>query len=170
MSQDAKDVDMDAGGSAKGLLVLGLLGGLAIGGGGAYFFLQDRLAPEDPNAVEEEQPQENAEPLQAVRFERLTVPIYANSGGRRRFIGNFFLNIDVLVRGDANLIAVRRSEPQLQHAFISAISKTSLMREDMPQQLDMDKTSDLLKKTANDLLASNVVSDVSVIEALRIPN
>lgn len=170
MSQDGKDIDVDGGSSAKGLMVLGLLIGLGIGGGAAYFFLQDRLAPADPNAPAEEERVENREPLQAVRFERLTVPIYSVSGSRRRFIGNFFINIDVLVRGDSNLIAVRRSEPQLQHAFIAAISQNDLMREDSPQQLDLEKTAQLLKSRANSVLGSDVVAEVSVIEALRIAN
>jgi hypothetical protein len=75
-----------------------------------------------------------------------------------------------LVRGNDNLIAVRRSEPQLQHAFISAISNENLMREGSSQQLDMEKTAKLLKTKANEVLGSNAVADVSVIEAMRIPN
>lgn len=121
MSGDSSDVDVQGGGSAKGLLVLGLLGGLLIGGGVAYYLLKDQVAG-PAQEQETEKASEPTVPLQAVRFERLTVPIYQRSGNSRRYIGNFFINIDVLVAGDDNLIAVRRSEPQLQHAFISAIS------------------------------------------------
>lgn len=169
MSQNSKENEVEAGGSAKGLLVLGLLGGLLIGGGLAYYYLKDQIASGD-NETALEQEQENLQPLQAVRFERLTVPIYVRSGNSSRYIGNFFINIDVLVRGDDNLIAVRRSEPQLQHAFISAISSADLMREGSSQQLDMEKTAQLLKAKANEVLGSNAVADVSVIEAMRIPN
>lgn len=169
MSQDSSDIDVEGGSSARGLLVLGLLGGLLVGGGVAYYFMKDQIASPDSEA-EQEQSAESRIPLQAIRFERLTVPIYTQTGGSRRYIGNFFINIDVLVRGDENVIAVRRSEPQLQHAFISAISNANLMREDSPQQLDLDKTADLLKTRANSVLASDVVAEVSVVEALRIPN
>ncbi len=169
MSQNSNDLEVEAGGSARGLLVLGLLGGLAIGGGVAYYFLKDQVsAPDGEQGAEEAV--ENQEPLQAVRFERLTVPIYTGSGSSSRYIGNFFMNIDVLVRGEDNLIAVRRSEPQLQHAFISAISSSDLMQANSRQQLDMEKTARLLKKKANEVLGSDAVADVSVVEALRIPN
>lgn len=169
MSQNLKDTEVEAGGSAKGLLVLGLLGGLLIGGGVAYYFLKDQIASDTEEETSSTK-KENLAPLQAVRFERLTVPIYVRSGNSSRYIGNFFINIDVLVRGDDNLIAVRRSEPQLQHAFISAISNADLMRADSSQQLDMEKTARLLKLKANEVLGSNAVADVSVIEAMRIPN
>lgn len=169
MSENSKDIQEDAGGSAKGLLVLGLLGGLLIGGGLAYYFLKDQI-PSADGETSDEQEQEELEPLQAVRFERLTVPIYVRSGNSSRYIGNFFINIDVLVRGNDNLIAVRRSEPQLQHAFISAISNGDLMTEGTSQQLDLEKTSRLLKAKANEVLGSNTITDVSVVEAMRIPN
>jgi len=169
MSGNSKDNQIDAGGSGKGLLVLGLLGGLLVGGGLAYYFLKDQIqSGEETSPAEQEK--ENLEPLQAIRFERLTVPIYVRSGNSSRYIGNFFINIDVLVQGDDNLIAVRRSEPQLQHAFISAISSADLMQEGSSQQLDMEKTARLLKAKANEVLGSNAVADVSVIEAMRIPN
>ncbi len=169
MSENSIDIQDEAGGSAKGLLVLGLLGGLLIGGGLAYYFLKDQI-PSTDGDTPAEQKQEDLEPLQAVRFERLTVPIYVRSGSRSRYIGNFFINIDVLVRGDENLIAVRRSEPQLQHAFISAISNGDLMRDGSSQQLDLEKTSRLLKAKANEVLGSNAIADISIVEAMRIPN
>lgn len=169
MSQNSTDVEVEGGGSARGLLVLGLLGGLLIGGGVAYYFMKDQIASSEEDGSEQ-QNAEPSKPLQAIRFERLTVPIYAQSGGSKRYIGNFFINIDVLVEGDDNVIAVRRSEPQLQHAFISAISAADLMRPESPQQLDLDKTARLLKDRANSILTGNIVADVSVVEALRIPN
>lgn len=168
MASKQDDIDVQAGGSTRGLLIMGLLGGLVIGGGGAYFMFKDKLV--DGNETEHEAPKEDVRPLQAVKFERLTVPIYSNTTGSSRFVGNFFINIDVLVRGDDNLIAVRRSEPQLQHAFIAAINRSQLMKEDSPQQLDFEKTAKVLQKKANEVLAGNIVEQVTVIEAMRIPN
>lgn len=166
-----KDEIGTEGSSAKVLLVLGLLGGLAIGGGVSYFLFQDGSSNNtETEQSSSERKNEPKVPLQSVRFDRLTVPITSDVGGRSRFIGNFFINIDVRVRGNDNLIAVRRSEPQLKHAFISAISKNSLMREDAPQQLDMEKTAMVLKDKANSVLGDDVVADVNVIEAMRIPN
>lgn len=170
MSQEKTEIDVDgAGSSARGLMVLGLLGGLLIGGGVAYYLMKDQTVGGDGEEQEQSEPEPTV-PLQAIGFERLTVPIYRQIGNSRRYIGNFFINIEVLVEGDANVIAVRRSEPQLQHAFISAISSADLMREDAPQQLDMDKTARLLKQRGNSVLGSNIIRDVSVVEAMRIPN
>lgn len=170
MSQEKTEIDVEgAGSSARGLMVLGLLGGLLIGGGVAYYLMKDQTSSAEGDGQEEVEAEPRI-PLQAISFERLTVPIYRQVGSSKRYIGNFFINIEVLVRGDANVIAVRRSEPQLQHAFISAISSADLMREDAPQQLDMDKTADLLKRRGNSVLGSNIISDISVVEAMRIPN
>ena len=170
MSQDKSDMEVEASGSsARGLMVLGLLGGLLIGGGAAYYLMKDQVTPAD-GSEQEEVEQEPRVPLQAISFERLTVPIYRQIGNSRRYIGNFFINIEVLVEGDDNVIAVRRSEPQLQHAFISAISSADLMQDDAPQQLDMDKTAQLLKRRGNSVLGSDIIADVSVVEAMRIPN
>ncbi len=170
MSQEKSEIEVEgAGSSARGLMVLGLLGGLLIGGGVAYYLMKDDTASSD-DGNQEEVRQEPRIPLQAISFERLTVPIYRKIGSSRRYIGNFFINIEVLVRGDENVIAVRRSEPQLQHAFISAISSADLMQEDAPQQLDMDKTAQLLKRRGNSVLGSDIITDISVVEAMRIPN
>lgn len=169
MATNNNEIENETGGSAKGLLIIGLLGGLAIGGGVAYFYTSNKAADSSTEETVTEQKEEVA-PLQAIRFERLTVPIYSSASGSSRFVGNFFINIDVLVKSDEDFIAVRRSEPQLQHAFISAISKADLMREGSSQQLDLEKTSIVLKKKANEVLSGNIVADVSVIEALRIPN
>ncbi|WP_262695049.1 hypothetical protein [Kordiimonas aquimaris] len=170
MAADNKEIDTETGGSAKGLLLIGLLGGLAIGGAVAYFYASNNAANTSTEEEIAAEKKEETVPLQAIRFERLTVPIYSSASGSSRFIGNFFINIDVLVKSDEDFIAVRRSEPQLQHAFISAISKADLMREGSSQQLDLEKTAVVLKKKANEVLSGNIVADVSVIEALRIPN
>ena len=170
MSQNNTKTDAEPAGSAKGLLIIGLLGGLLIGGGVAYFYTKGEQVDGTTEAAQEKRKEENVAPLQAIRFERLTVPIYSKSGNSSRFIGNFFINIDVLVRSNEDLISVRRSEPQLQHAFIAAISRSDLMMENSRQQLDLEKTAQVLKKKANEVLAGDIVEDISVIEALRIPN
>lgn len=170
MAQNNNDIETDAGGSAKGLLIIGLLGGLVIGGGVAYFYANSQQQATDQDDTSQKVAVKNQAPLQSVRFDRLTVPIYTNRSGSPRFIGNFFINIEVLVRSDTNLIAVRRSEPQLQHAFISAISKSDLMQEGSNQQLDLEKTAEILKNKANEVLSGNIVEAVSVVEAMRISN
>lgn len=162
MAQDEADVDA-GGGSSKVFLVLGLLGGLAIGGGGGYYYFKSV----DPTAqtAGEEKPKKPKGPLHSITFERLAVPIYASGG---RFIGNYFIDLAVQVRGNDHQITVKRSQPQLQHAFLSAISQANLMREDAPTQIDHDKAAAVLKKKADEILGRGIVEDVAILNSMRL--
>jgi len=156
-------------GSGKVFLVLGLLIGAGLGAGGGFYLFGGSSGgdgTESPAAVE----QDNRVPLQAVPFERIAVPIYAKRGTTRRYIGNYFVDLHVNVRGEENQIAVKRSKSQLQHAFISAISKADLMREDSPTELDVDKASVILKTKAADVLGAGVVESVTVTKSMRVSN
>ena len=155
------------GGSGKVFLVLGLLGGLALGGGFGYYFFKN-AAPMDEAATQHAKERKKKEPLQSVAFDHVAVPIYARSNNNARFLGNYFVDLVVQVRGDDNLITVRRSEIQLQHSFISAISRNDLMREDSPLELDVDKVGALLTTKANEVLGPGIVEQVLVKSSMRL--
>jgi len=160
----------EEGGSGKVFLVLGLLIGAGLGAGGGFYLFGGSSGGDDaenPTLVEQTN---SAVPLQAVPFERIAVPIYAKRGTTRRYIGNYFVDLHVNVRGEENQIAVKRSQSQLQHAFISAISKADLMREDSPTELDVDKASGILKAKAADVLGAGVVESVTITQSMRISN
>ena len=165
MSQDTGTVEPQ-GGSGKILLVLGLLGGLAVGGGLGYYY--SKSTAEDHGTPKEEVKAEPKGPLIDIDFERIAVPIYAKTGNSQRFLGNYFIDIAVQVRGEKNQIAIKRAETQLQHAFVSAISRTDLMREDSPLELDVDKVGSVLQGKANEVLGGNIVEAVLVKNAMRL--
>lgn len=166
MAQDPASVEQQGSGSGKVLLVLGLLGGLAVGGGLGYYYSKN--AGGNEAATKEEVKVAPKGPLIDIDFERIAVPIYAKTDNGQRFLGNYFVDIAVQVRGEENQIAVRRAETQLQHAFVSAISRTDLMRADSPLELDVDKVGDLLKRKANEVLGGKIVEAVRVKNAMRL--
>jgi len=166
MAQDPASVEQQGGGSGKVLLVLGLLGGLGLGGGLGYYY--SKSAGGDEAGAKEEVKVAPKGPLIDIDFERIAVPIYAKTDNSQRFLGNYFVDVAVQVRGEKNQIAVRRAETQLQHAFVSAISRTDLMREDSPLELDVDKVGDVLKRKANEVLGGKIVEAVLVKNAMRL--
>ncbi len=164
MSQD--DVSIHEGsGSGKLFLILGLLGGIAIGGGLGYYYFKSMAPAHEAEAEVKKKP---SGPLLTVGFERIAVPIYVKSGNSARFVGNYFVDLAVQVHGNENQILVKRSQPQLQHAFIAAISKNDLMREDSPLQLDHDKVAAVLKKKAAEIVGPNVVENISILNTMRL--
>ncbi len=165
----ADDVDAEGGGSGKVLLVVGLLVGVGIGvGAGMFLGGGDEAAPVDGEEAVVEEVEEPKGAQLAVNFSKLAVPIYSKSGNKRRFIGNYFIDIRVLVYGDDNQILIKRAEPQLQHAFLSAMIKSDLLREGTNSELDLDKTAEILKKTANKIVGAGVVHEVALLNTMRL--
>lgn len=161
MSEQAEEAE---GGSGKVFLVLGLMVGAVLGGGGGFYLFggSEEDKPKEETVVQEE--------LEQIIFERIAVPIYATRGDRRRYLGNYFVDLHVNVRGADNQIAVKRSQSQLQHAFISAITKSDLMREDAPTELDIDKVSAVLKDKAAEVIGPGIVESVTINKSMRISN
>lgn len=165
MSQDDM-IETEGGGSGKVFLVLGLLAGVAIGGGFSYYYFGsqggDSAAQEK---VEKKKPKGQAF---NIKFERVAVPIYLRRDSGTRFLGNYFIDLSLQVYGEQDQISVRRMEPQLQHAFISVISSSNLMREDSPMELDNAKAAAAIKKRANEVLGDSIVDSVSILNAMRV--
>jgi len=164
----SEEVKVEEGGSSKVFLILGLLVGVAFGGGAGFYFSGggDAETPTDKTVEKKEIVYED---LISVPFERLAVPVYKVQGSRRRFVGNYFINADIQVAGETNQIAIKRSLAQLQHGFISAISKSDLMKEDSQAELDLDKLADVFKKKSDEIMGSGIVVNVSITEAILMP-
>jgi len=165
MSEDTID---NESGSGKVFLVLGLMIGAGLGAGGGFYFFGGGSTTDDSEAPVQEKVVQEA--LIPIPFERIAVPIYAKRGTSRRYIGNFFIDLNANVRGAENQITVKRSMSQLQHSFISAISKADLMREDSPTELDIDKTSKVLKEKAAEVVGVGIVESVTITKSMRIAN
>ena len=166
----ADGTEENEGGSGKVFLVLGILLGLGLGGGGGYFYFGGKTDPDAESSGKKEAPKVVKEDLLTVPFERIAVPIYATRGNSRRYIGNFFIDLQVNVRGEDNQIAVKRSMSQVQHSFVSAISRSELMQEGSSTELDVDKTAAVLKRKADEVLGVGVVESVTISKSMRIAN
>ncbi|MCJ9430403.1 hypothetical protein [Kordiimonas marina] len=167
MSQDNASLESESG-SGKMLLVLGLLGGLAVGGGLGYFYSKQFGSHEGATTTSEAKPAKAEGKLLSVPFDRLAVPIYMHANGSSRFVGNYFVDIKVETHGEENQIKIRKAQPQLQQAFLSAISKNDMMRDDAPLEIDVDKAGDILKKKADEVLGPGVAERVLIMSALRV--
>ena len=163
---DETEVEEKSGGGGKILLIVGLLAGLAIGGGAVFFLLPQGGEEGETEVAEEKPPVE----LTSIMFEKLPVPIYRRHNGQARFIGNFFIDLNVNVEGDDNAVTVRRSMTRLQHAFLSEVGTGRLMRENSPTELDVDRAGKALAAAANKVLGDGTVHSVSIITAVRTAN
>ncbi|MBL4836038.1 MAG: hypothetical protein JKY34_00550 [Kordiimonadaceae bacterium] len=161
------EADVDEGSSGTKLVVLGGLLGVAIGGGAAWYFAggAQPADPNSPKAVVREAPKE----LISVAFERLVVPVYATRKNRRRLMGNYLIDANIQVDGETHQIAVKRSVAQIQHGFISAISKSELMKTESSRELDTDKLARVLKKKASEIMGPGVIEDVTITAAMLMP-
>ncbi len=166
MSEDTVEAE---GGSGKVFLVLGVLIGAGLGAGGGYYYFGSSAdhETESQTAIEKKAP---IEETIAIPFDRLAVPIYTKRGNKRRYVGNYFIELKVNVVGADNQIAVKRSMAELQHAFISAITKANLMREDAPTELDVDKAAKILKAKADAVIGAGTIKSVTVFKSMRISN
>lgn len=164
MAHDDASVESGSG-SGKVFLLLGLLGGIAIGGGLGFYYFKSNAPTDEGEVVEKAKPKG---PLQTVEFQRIAVPIYMKTENSSRFVGNYFVDLSVQVRGNDNQILIKRYEPQLQHAFIAAISQADLMREDAPLQLDHDKIAQLLKEKAATVVGQGIVENISILNTMRL--
>lgn len=162
------DEGANEGGSGKVFLVLGLLLGGGLGAGGGYYYFQEpaKDGAEETEAVEKVV----YEDLIPITFERIAVPIFTKRGNTRRYVGNYFIDLDVNVVGLDDQILVKRSQAQLQHAFISAVTKGDLMREDSSTELDVDKIAALLKAKAVEVVGADVVRSITVTKSMRVAN
>ncbi|MBL4787877.1 MAG: hypothetical protein JKY60_02080 [Kordiimonadaceae bacterium] len=157
------------GGSGKVFLVLGLILGVGLGGGGAYFYFDQNSAAVD--GEEKTSKKVVKEETFPVRFDRLAVQIFRTTrSGRRRLVGNYFIDLQVNVFGEDNQITVIRSKAQIQHAFLAVISRSELMRDDSPTEIDHEKTVAVLKKRAVEILGADVVESVTIMQAMVITN
>ena len=167
MSEETPDNEAESG-SGKVFLVLGLLLGVGLGGGGGYYYFGGSGGESAEEVAKEVVKAEPLEELIPVTFERIAVPIYATRGTSRRYVGNYFLDLHVNVVGQDDQILVKRSLSQLQHAFISAITKGDLMREGSNTELDIDKAAELLKNKAAEVVGADVVKSVTITKSMRI--
>lgn len=164
-----------AGGGGPGskiILIIGLGIGILIGGGAMFFISTATPEPTEEELAEAAQKKiQIPDALYAVQFDRLTIGIYTQgANGRRRYLGNYFVRVIVEVASEDHKIVVERLKNRLQHGFVSTIASGGYTRDDNDQELDLERLAELLKKKANTVIGDGIVLNVTVLEALRLPN
>ena len=166
MASDQMDEEAGSGGG-KTFLILGILIGVAAGGGLGYMFAGQDVVQ---HSVDEAEEVENIviEELRFVKFEKLAVPVFTKRNGRSRPAGNFLLDIVVQVRTEANVIRIRRADFQIRQAFLIAINKNDVMMEGSTTQIDYTKASKYLKAAAVSVVGKDTVENVIIEQSVKI--
>ena len=164
--------EFEGGGNNKMLLIVGLLGGLAVGGGVGFLVAgqQDAISGEDGGEVvkEEEEKKELPDLLVPVKIERIAVPIFSKKRNRNQFIGNYFIDVTLQTRSDADALKVRAQEPKLQHAFIDVVSNEGVMKKDVPEQIDLVLAKQAFMKRVVHIFGDELVYDLAITKAVRV--
>lgn len=157
-------------GSGKKLLIFGLIGGLAIGGGATFAALMflgggDQQAGEEEAVVEEEPLPELTQ--EYVKLNRIPAALSGPSGRQLGYIF-FDFSLEVKDAADRDWILVRR--PILRDAFLRAISRNGVTYPDRPTEVDYKTLTARLTKVANAALGREIVTDVLVVNSMQTMN
>lgn len=157
------------GGRNKILMIVILVIGLGFGGGGAYFLLNNAGNPEGDDETAEEVVEEEEvalKELKFVLFEAMAVPVHDSRG---KYIGNYKITIKVLTENDNKNVKVRNLKFELRHAFISRIAKGGFLLPNSTN-LDYDKTANILKDIAKNIVGGDAVVGVTIEDVMRVNN
>ncbi len=168
-NEDMEEEVVSSGGSNKILMIVILVVGLAVGGAGAYFLLnQSGGDPEGESLESEESTDEIIEEKapKFVLFEGMAVPVHDSRG---KYIGNYKITIKVLTEDDNNNVKVRNMKFELRHAFISRIAKGGFLVPNSTN-LDYEKTANVLKEISKSIVGDDIILGVVIDDAMRVNN
>ena len=157
------------GNKNKIMMIAILVIGLGFGGGGAYFLLNNAGNPEGDDETAEEVVEEEEVAIMEhkfVLFEAMAVPVHDSRG---KYIGNYKITIKVLTENDNKNVKVRNLKFELRHAFISRIAKGGFLLPNSTN-LDYDKTANILKDIAKNLVGGDAVIGVTIENVMRVNN
>lgn len=123
---EAKDAEKKS--SKKLIIIIAAVVLLLGGGAGGYFFFMNKPADseqtdkkEESKAAEEEKKEEPEDPAQAEQYYELSEPLLVNfpAGASAKIIK---VSVTVLVKGEANVTALKKHEPMIRNNLLMAIS------------------------------------------------
>ncbi len=173
MADDEKTVEgeeEDEGkGSSKKLLIFGLIGGLAIGGGATFGVLAflgggDGAVEEEPVVEEEPLPEMVSE---YVKINRIPAALSGPSGRQLGYVF-FDLSLEVKNAEDRDWVLVR--VPVLRDAFLRTISRNGVAYANRPTDVDYETLKARLKQAANAALERDIITAVLVINSVQAGN
>lgn len=168
MSEDESEADGQEAPSKGGkiLLIVGLAAGLALGGGGAFFFLgsaedgaQAEAAPEPEPAEEEPEPD-----LAYVQIDRMPATLLGKDG---ELLGYVFFDLAIEVEGEEDQSFVSSRLPHLREAFLREFAAAPITRPDRPGAIDYDGVKARLMAQARHVVAGDRIRDIRVVQTVR---
>ncbi len=155
------------------LMILGVLGGIAIGAA-AFWFISgglgnERQGDEEHSRVEEEKKVEEKKPvdLLIVPVRRFAVPLI---DGRMRVLGYMWVDLAFEVEGPNNQSYVAAHVPELRDAFLRDLNRRQTTRTDRPGALDIGLLHERLETVTRQVLGENRVLNVRITNVERAPD
>lgn len=156
--------------SARMMLIIGILVGLAVGSIGVFLWLNsksDEPEPEIEEVVEEIVEEEAAINYIYLYIERMPAALVDEN---QRTVGYVFLDITLELHNSDEQSYVSSRMPRVKDSLLRAISEHGLTRPGTRGQLDYDRVSEYLLKAANDAIGKEYVMGVYITRALRAPS
>lgn len=157
------------------LLILGVVGGLAVGGGAVYFLMpgaQDLPATETETATGEPAVAEHAAPvapavdLLLVQERRFAVPLI---NGEHKTLGYMWVDLAFEVDGPTRQSALATRMPELRDAFLRDLHARRTTREDRPGALDFDLLLERLGAATERVVGAEGYLAIRITNAQRMP-
>ena len=149
------------------VLVIGIVGGLAIGGGAVYFLTrgggEEAATGAEPSAANEEEP---AADLLIVSARRVAVPMI---DGDLNVVGYMWVDLAFETDGPQNQSYVSARLPALRDAFLRDLHSRRTTRSDRPGALDFDLVHERLEAATRATLGEDRVLAVRIVNAQRVP-
>ncbi len=171
MAKDPIPPAEDAGSSGgKILLLVGLVLGVIGGAGGGYIFFQsaEKVLDNGEQEVVVETKPEVPEQLINLDFDRINVPVYVSRDGRRRYLGNYFVDLRFQFTNEEKKVQVDRQKDRLRHNLLSAISNADLSVEGSDGQIDLDHLREVLIARSESVVGNDMIYDIVILQAVRL--
>lgn len=164
--------DQPSGKGGKLLLIVGLVLGIALGGGVAAVLLPsggDEEPAEETAAAEPEAEAEPAVPAEVltVAVTRLPVPLADAQG---EVLGYMFVDLSLEVDGMDSQSYVAARVPRLRDAYLRRLSGQQLTLADRPGALDYDRLNLLLMDVTGSVVGADRVTQIFVTQVVHLHN
>ena len=171
---DEQGEDQPSGKGGKLLLIVGLVLGIALGGGVAAVLLPSGGDEAAEDAEQAEVPDAEAEAETAVPAEVLTVAVtrlpvpLADAQGE--VLGYMFVDLSLEVDGMDSQSYVAARVPRLRDAYLRRLSGQQLTLADRPGALDYDRLNLLLMDVTGSVVGADRVTQIFVTQVVHLHN
>lgn len=151
-------------------LILMLIGGLAIGGGGATGYFMFAAPKAEMGRTGQTDDQKEKEKLSArkpkfVDVDRVSAPLINN---RMVVVGHVSMYIRLQVKNDDDIDWLRDRLPMVRHAINLSVTKNGVNFPDSPFSVDYDGAAKRIAESVSAYLQTDKVLAVHITEAVRL--